>query len=231
MGWYSFKTNPLPFRPLSELRQVPSRGWRGLRSGGRYVTNGTVLVDREKVEAESLLSGITSDEADADVFPSEIEDLLSALEEAEHTPATIAGQRRRSKIGVLQAAGPTAVAFAIEDGANQGERARLLDAHAVGLAEELVGEAELEAGPPGVLVWRKSGEFAAAVATLSSFEPVLKIPYPVTVECNRCDNKGQVLRGDVGDSPPDRPDTLAKVLRSRGWDVQQHGPARCPDCA
>jgi hypothetical protein len=178
--------------------------------------------------------------------------LLSAVEEAEHAPATIAGQRRRSKIGVLQAAGPTAVAFAIEGDATQGDatqgdatqgdatqggvtqggtRACLLDAHAARLAEELVGGAELEAGPPGALVWRKGGEFAATVATLSSFEPILKIPYPVTVECNRCDSKGRVLRGGVGDSPPDRPDTPAKVLRSRGWDVQQHGPARCPDCA
>ncbi|MCS4201455.1 hypothetical protein [Salinibacter ruber] len=231
MGWYSFKTDPLPFRPLSELRQVPSRGWRGLRGGGRYVTDGTVLVDREKVEAESLLSEVTVDEADADVSPSEIEDLLSALEEAEHAPATIARRRRRSKIGVLQAAGPTAVAFAIEGGAKQGERARLLDAHAARLAEELVGGAELEAGPPGVLVWRKGGEFAAAVATLSSFEPIPKVPCPVTAECIRCDSKSQVLRGDVGDSPPGRPDTPAKVLRSRGWDARRHGPARCPDCA
>jgi hypothetical protein len=78
MGWYSFKTDPLPFRPLSGLRQVPSRGWRELRGDGRYVTDGTVLVDREKVEAESLLSGITSDEADADVSPSEIEYLLGS---------------------------------------------------------------------------------------------------------------------------------------------------------
>ncbi|MCS4054098.1 hypothetical protein [Salinibacter ruber] len=196
MGWYSFKTDPLPFRPLSGLRQVPSRGWRGLRGDGRYVTDGTVLVDREKVEAESLLSEVTGDEADADVSPSEIEDLLSAAEEAEHAPATIAGQRRRSKIGVLQAAGPTAVAFAIEGGATQGgvtqggARARLLDAHAAGLAEELVGGAELEAGAPGVLVWRKGGEFAVAVATLSSFEPIPKVPCPVNAECIRCDSKG-----------------------------------------
>ncbi len=33
ISWYSFKTNPLPSRPLSRFRQVPSRRWRGLRGG------------------------------------------------------------------------------------------------------------------------------------------------------------------------------------------------------
>jgi hypothetical protein len=226
MGWYSFKTNPLPFRPLSELRRDATRAWRGLRAGRRYVTDGTVLVDREKVEAESLFSGITSDEADAHVSPSEIEELLSTIERANRSSARLLGQRRRADMGVLQSVDPIAVALAAGE-----ERSHLLNAYAVQLAEELVGGAELEAGAPGVLVWRKRGEFAAAVATLSSFEPVLKIPYPVTVECSRCDRSGEVLRGDVGDSPPDRPDTPAKVLRERGWDAHRYGPARCPDCA
>lgn len=89
------------------------------------------------------------------------------------------------------------------------------NAYADGLTEELVGGAELEAGAPGVLVWRKGGEFATAVATLPSFEPIPKVPCPVTAECIRCDSKSQVLRGDVGDSPPRYASETASVPRVR----------------
>lgn len=172
MSVYTIEISKSDFSPLSEMTNREIRTWRGLKSesDARYVTDGTILVDRDEVEDQDLLDEFLKREDEDTTIPtSTTEDFLGKLRTSKRWVGDVRGQVTRPA-GMGSPDGVDATWIAVVAYRNYQEYC-IADALALRMTRDLIGnKGQFKVSKHGeTLSWWKDGNPIAAVATFDFF--------------------------------------------------------------
>jgi len=171
MSVYTIEISKSDLSPLSEMTDREIRTWRGLKSDpdDRYVTDGTILVDKEHVEDHDLLDEFMKRESDDSVSSETIDAHLGNLRTEKRWVGDARGQVTRPP-GMGSSDGVDSTWVAVISYRNYQEHC-MADALSLRMTRDLVGNKGTfkVSKSRETLSWWYEGNPIATVATFDFF--------------------------------------------------------------
>lgn len=169
MGYYTIRLKTDELDPLSEIGNREISTWRGCKNNpehSKYVTDGTIFVDRKHVESQELFSKLKDRESDDSVSDETVNQKIESIKEEDQNNAKILGQALGSQIGMGSVKAKW-IAVVKTDGGSY-----VADASAVDIVQQLLdGSGTLKIGTKTeVITWWKYGVPVGGVATWDYFD-------------------------------------------------------------
>ena len=173
MGYYTIRPNKEDLNPLGEIGNRELTTWCGVKNeslGCKYITDGTIFVDKKHVDNHDLFDKLCDRKSDESIDTESVDRLINQLKNENQESVKILGQIKASRVGMGSVSAKW-VAIVKYDS----NKYELYDASAVDIVNKLLDNSgKIKIGPSSVLTWWKYGVPVGGVASWEFYDVEFK---------------------------------------------------------